>query len=153
MRARGTWTASRKRLVARRTLAWLDNQVWGDATLLTALWDASVTAEPARVTVGGDVAVAVRNASAIDLDVRALSLPAWLTLGDGVLARESTTVLKGRAGANAPTGTHAIEARLQVHNLHARPATPLAATLPLRSRSTRAASASNGGHVWLDDDR
>ena len=29
-------------LVARRTLAWLDNQVWGDAALLTALWGASV---------------------------------------------------------------------------------------------------------------
>ena len=118
-------------LSARRTLAWLDSQVWGDAALLTALWDASVTAEPARVAVGGDVAVAVRNASAIDLDARALSLPAWLNLGDAVLARESTTVLRGRAGADAPTGTHAIQARLQVHNLHARPATPLAATLAL----------------------
>ena len=118
-------------LVARRTLAWLDGQVWGDATLLTALWGASASAQPARAPVGQDVEVAVRNASAIDLDVRAVSLPAWLTLGDAMLARESTTVLRGRIAADAPVGTHAIEAKLQVHNLHAEPATPLAATLQL----------------------
>ena len=40
-------------LSARRTLAWLDSQVWGDAALLTALWDASASAVlpgPQRVT-------------------------------------------------------------------------------------------------------
>ena len=73
----------------------------------------------------------MRNASAIDLDVRAVSLPAWLNLGDAVLARESTTVLRGRIAADAPIGTHAIEARLQVHNLHAEADTPLAAKLHL----------------------
>jgi 3',5'-nucleoside bisphosphate phosphatase len=119
-------------LVARRTLAWLDNQVWGDAALLTALWGASATAEPSSAPAGGDVEVAVRNASAIDLDVRAFSLPAWLTLGDATLARVSTTVLRGRLATDAPSGTHAIDARLQVHNLHAEPDTPLAATLALR---------------------
>ena len=118
-------------LVARRTLAWLDGRVWGDATLLSALWGASATAQPARAPVGQDVELAVRNASAIDLDVRAVSLPAWLTLGDAMLARESTTVLRGRIAADAPIGTHAIEARLQVHNLHAEPGTPLAARLQL----------------------
>jgi 3',5'-nucleoside bisphosphate phosphatase len=118
-------------LAARRTLAWLDSQVWGDAALLTALWGASATAEPSSAPAGGDVEVAVRNASAIDLDVRALSLPAWLTLGDAMLVRESTTVLRGRIATDAPIGTHAIDARLRVHNLHAEPATPLAAGLPL----------------------
>ena len=118
-------------LSAGRTLVWLDSQVWGDAALLTALWDASVTVQPARAAAGGEIAVAVRNASAIDLDARALSLPAWLTLGDAVLVRESTTVLKGRVGADAPTGAHAIQARLQVHNLQAKSGTPLTATLAL----------------------
>jgi len=118
-------------LAARRTLAWLDSQVWGDAALLAALWGASANAEPARAPVGHDVEVAVRNASAIDLYVRAVSVPAWLTLGDAMLARESTTSLRGRIAADAPIGTHAIEARLQVHNLHAEPDTPLAARLQL----------------------
>lgn len=118
-------------LVARRTLAWLDNQVWGHATLLTALWEASVTVEPARATPGGVVEIAVQNRSAIDWDVRAFGLPAWLTLRDAILTKESTTVMQGQVAVNAPTGWHRIAAGVQVHNLHAEPDAPLPAVLQL----------------------
>ncbi len=118
-------------LVARRTLAWLDRQVWGDATLLTALWGASVVAEPAHATAGADVDVVVRNQSAIDFDVRVVGAPAWLTLNHGTLAGESTTVLKGRLTADAPAGAHAIRLDVQLDNIRTEADRPLAATLPL----------------------
>lgn len=118
-------------LVARRTLAWLDRQVWGDAVLLTALWSAAVAAAPASATAGADVDVAIRNTSAIDFDVRGFNSPSWLSLPDATLARESTTVVRGRLAADAPVGTHAVGAELQVHNLHAVADQPLTATLPL----------------------
>ena len=118
-------------LVARRTLAWLDRQLWGSESLLTALWDASVAAAPASVVAGADVDVTIRNVSAIDFDVRALNTPSWLRLPDATLARESTTVMRGRVAADAPAGTHALGAELQVHNLHAVADRPLAAKLPL----------------------
>jgi 3',5'-nucleoside bisphosphate phosphatase len=118
-------------LVARRTLAWLDRQVWGDGLLLTALWRASVAAEPARATAGADVAIGIRNASAIDFDMRALNTPSWLQLSDATLAAESTTVVRGRVSADAPAGTHAVDMGLQVLNLHAVADRALAVTLPL----------------------
>jgi len=118
-------------LVARRTLAWLDRKVWGDAHLLTALWSASVAAAPARVAAGADVDIAIRNTSAIDFDVRAFKTPSWLSLPDVTLARESTTAIQGRVAADAPAGTHAVAAELQIHNLHAVADRPLTATLPL----------------------
>jgi hypothetical protein len=118
-------------LVARRTLAWLDRQVWGDAVLLTALWSAAVAVEPARAAAGAEVDVAIRNTSAIDFDVRAFNTPLWLSLPDATLARESTTVVRGRIAADAPAGTHAVSTQLQVHNLHAVADRPLTATLPL----------------------
>jgi len=118
-------------LVARRTLAWLDRQVWGDATLLTALWGASVAAESASVTAGADVGIAIRNTSAIDLDVRNFETPPWLTLPDAMLVRESTTMVNARVARDAPAGSHAIDARLDVHNLQAEGDRPLEASLPV----------------------
>jgi hypothetical protein len=118
-------------LVARRTLAWLDRQVWGDGLLLTALWSASVAAEPVRVAAGADADIAIHNTSAIDFDVRAFNTPSWLRVPDATLVRESTTVVRGRVAADAPAGTHAVSAELQVHNLHAVADSPLTATLTL----------------------
>ena len=118
-------------LLARRTLAWLDRQVWGDAVLLTALWTAAVAAAPARVTAGADLDVAIENSSAIDFDLRGFNTPSWLSLPDATLARESTTRIRGRVAADAPEGTHAVDAGLEIHNLHAVADQPLRAKLPL----------------------
>ncbi len=104
-------------LFAKRTLAWLDDQVWGDASLLTALWSASVTALPAHATTGAAVQIAVRNTSAIAFDMRAFVTPAWLTLPDVVLAAEATTMVTGRVDAGAPAGTHVIRAGSVARNL------------------------------------
>ena len=83
-------------LVARRTLAWLDRQVWGNAALLRALWVASVTPQPAIGTAGAEVQVSVQNTSAIAFDLHVVGAPTWLTLGDAMVAAESTTVVRGR---------------------------------------------------------
>lgn len=119
-------------LVARRTVAWLDRDVWGDAALLTALWGASVEVEAVSGAPGAEIDVLVRNRSAIDFDLRALTASPWLTLDDTVLKRESTTTVRGRVAAEAPRGAHDIDVQVQVHNLHAEADTTLAARLPLK---------------------
>ena len=119
-------------LVARRALAWLDRDVWGDATLLTALWDASVEVDAVSAVPGAEIDVLVRNRSAIDFDLRALTASPWLTLDDTVLKKESTTTVRGRVAAQAPPGTHDIDVQVEVHNLRAEADTPLAARLPLK---------------------
>jgi hypothetical protein len=119
-------------LVARRALAWLDRDVWGDATLLTALWDASVEVDAVSAVPGAEIDVLVRNRSAIDFDLRALTASPWLTLDDTVLKKESTTTVRGRIAAEAPRGAHDIDVQVQVHNLHAEADTPLAVRLPLK---------------------
>lgn len=118
-------------LVARRTLAWLDRQVWGDAALLRALWVASVAPQPANGTVGAEVQVSVQNASAIPFDLHVVGAPAWLTLDDAMLAAESTTVVKGRLTADARAGSHAVDLAVQIRNLQPQSGTALEASLPL----------------------
>ena len=118
-------------LVARRTLAWLDRQVWGDAALLRALWVASVTPQPAIGTAGAEVQVSVQNTSAIAFDLHVVGAPTWLTLGDAMVAAESTTVVKGRLAADAPAGSHAVDLAVQIRNLQPQSGTALEASLPL----------------------
>lgn len=119
-------------LVAGRTLAWLDRDVWGDAALLTALWDASVAADAVSAAPGTEIDVLIRNRSAIDFDLRALAASTWLKLDDTTLQKETTTIVRGRVAAEAPLGAHAIDVRVQIHNLHAEADTPLTASLSLK---------------------
>ena len=118
-------------LVARRTLAWLDRQVWGDAALLRALWTASATPQPATGTAGAEVQVSVQNTSAIAFDLHVVGAPTWLTLGDVIVAAESTTVVKGRLATDAPAGSRAVDLAVQIRNLQPQSGTALEASLPL----------------------
>lgn len=104
-------------LVAGRTLAWLDTQVWGSERWLTALWSASVRAERASGPAGGEVALALGNVSSIDYDIEVVSAPPWLTLPRVRLAREATTEVRGRLAAAAPPGTHTARLVVRVANL------------------------------------
>jgi hypothetical protein len=113
-------------LTRRNTLAWLDREVYGSATLLEALWKASVTVT--AVTSGSDVAVTLRNASAIDFDVRGIDGPPGLTLPGGIAARQAETVLRGRLDASAARGTRPLDIAVTIGNLHS-PSGPLRATL------------------------
>ena len=116
-------------LVAGRTLAWLDTQVWGSEPWLTALWSASVRAKPVSADAGGGVMVALENASSIDYDVEFAGGPAWLTLPSARLAREATTEVRGRLAAAAPPGSHAVRLQVRVANLQPSAGVPLEAEL------------------------
>jgi len=125
-------------LMARRTLAWLGHQVWGDREWLSALWAASIVVEPVDGTAGLPVEVVIRNGSAIDFDVRAWATPSWLSLDERVLEKEASTVVSGRLAPGAPAGTHSISLGLSVANLQPVPDAALEATLPLTLRITAA---------------
>lgn len=118
-------------LIARRTVAWRDRELWGDAAYLTALWNASVSAGPVRVERDGTFALAVDNASAFDFDLAVTRAPAWLTLAGGTLRRQSVTVLAGRVTADAPAGTHAVTLGVALDNLRADPDHPLDVEWPI----------------------
>lgn len=119
----------REALVARRTLAWLDSEVWGPAPLLTSLWTVSVAAGPARAAAGAALTLALENRSAIDFEIEVVGTPPWLTLEDATVARETTTAVAGRVAADAPPGTHAAAVQVRVRNLQAAAGTPIVVPL------------------------
>ena len=53
--------------------------------------------------------MSVQNASAIAFDLHVVGAPTWLTLGDAMVAAESTTVVRGRLSADAPAESHAVD--------------------------------------------
>jgi hypothetical protein len=112
-------------LVAGRTLAWLDTHVWGSEQWLTALWSASVRAEPASATAGGEVTLTLRNQSSIDYDVEIVGVPAWLALPAARLAREAATSVRGRLAADAPRGSRSLRLAVRVANLQPAAGVPL----------------------------
>ena len=119
----------REALVSGRTLAWLDTHVWGSERWLTALWSASVHAEPAAAARGGDMTIALANRSSIDYDIEFAGGPAWLTLPSARLAREATTAVRGRLAAAAPAGSHSIRLQVRVANLQPSAGVPLEAEI------------------------
>jgi hypothetical protein len=123
-------------LASRRTLAWLDTSLYGEATLLAALWKASLTVPPLEARAGSAVAIAVKNGAAIDFRVRGVQAPSWLSLDDSVIEHEQVSELRGRLAASAPAGVHRLEIDVVVENLQSA-AGPLRATLPLSLTVTR----------------
>jgi hypothetical protein len=116
-------------LIAGRTLAWLDTHVWGSEQWLTALWSASVRAEPVAAAPGGDVTIALANRSSVDYDIELAGGPAWLTLPAARLDREATTGVRGRLAAAAPAGAHSIRLQVRVANLQPSAGVPLEAEI------------------------
>ena len=119
-------------LVARRTVAWRDRELWGEAAYLAGLWTAAQTAAPVEVTRGGPVAIAVTNRSAIDFDVSVTGAPPWLSIEPGTVTRQAVTRLTGRARPDAPPGEHALTVRVALDNLRADPDRPLVVDWPLQ---------------------
>jgi hypothetical protein len=116
-------------LAAGRTLAWLDTQVWGSEQWLKALWSASVRAEPATATAGAVLTLSLRNLSAIDYDVEIVGAPAWLALPTARLAREASTLVRGRLAADAPRGSQSLRLPVRVANLQPAAGVPLEAVI------------------------
>ena len=123
----------RDALIARRTAAWLGDDVWGAEEHLRGIWNGAIVVEPE--TAERNPILRVRNTSAITMRIAVRRAPEWLAfpLLDKLDA-ERSTVLRPSIDAAAPAGEHRIEIELEVSNLHVGPGRNLTVTMPLTVR-------------------
>jgi hypothetical protein len=124
----------REALVARRTAAWLGDDLWGDESYLGGLWNGAVTVETPTIArkPGAAPAIRLRNTSAVPMRLVVRDAPAWFVLTPPLqLEARAVTFLRPGFTAEAPTGEHRMELRLEVSNLHVGPGRNLIVTIPL----------------------
>jgi 3',5'-nucleoside bisphosphate phosphatase len=123
----------REALTARRTAAWLGDDVWGAEEHLRGIWNGAIVLE--TPTLGRNGILRVRNTSAIPMRIAVRRAPEWFTLAGAMsLDAEGITVLRPGLDAAAPAGEQRIEIELEVSNLHVGPERNLTVTLPLTVR-------------------
>lgn len=123
----------REALEARRTAAWLGDDVWGPEDLLRGLWEGAVSLEQKALTArpGQRLVVRARNGSAIPFRLRPRSGPPWLRLDAATIPPRATSLLYVPVAADAPLGTERVALEVEVTNLHTAPGRELRATLQL----------------------
>ena len=117
----------REALFARRTAAWLGDDVWGAEEQLRGLFEGAVTVEQPTSARSRSPMLLVRNSSAIPMHVRLRNTPAWLRMPEAHLPPEQTTLLRLTALPGAPAGRQEVTLELEVLNLHVGPGRPLQA--------------------------
>lgn len=123
----------REALTARRTAAWLGDDVWGAEEHLRGIWNGAIVVE--TPTLGRNGILRVRNTSAIPMRITVRRAPEWFSLaGPMSLDAGGVTVLRPGLDAAAPAGEHSVELELEVSNLHVGPERNLIVTLPLTVR-------------------
>jgi hypothetical protein len=130
----------REALDARRTAAWLGDDVWGAEEHLRGLWNGAIVIENSVVTraPGTSPLLRIRNTSSISMKVAVRGAPDWFVLESASpLAAGSIALLRPAITADAPVGEHRIDLRLDVLNLHTGPGRPLSVVVPLTVRVTR----------------
>ncbi len=122
----------REALTARRTVAWMDDHLWGSAELLKGLWEGAVKPLTAEARLEGRIVrLPFRNGSSIPFEAQLVGKPTWLT-GKGTIHPQSESVLALRAGPVPPGGEEAATVELEITNLHPAPGENLRLTLPVR---------------------
>jgi hypothetical protein len=127
--------ALREALVARRTAAWQENDVWGAEAHLAGLWQGAVKPEnpELRGRPGATVALRLRNDSALPFRLQVRQGPAWLRAVRGAeLRAQSVAGLPLAIAKEAPAGSHEAELALEVSNFHIGPGRQLTVRLPVR---------------------
>jgi histidinol phosphatase-like PHP family hydrolase len=130
----------REALVARRTAAWLGDDVWGAEAHLRGLWNGAVIVDTPTIARKPGVAplIRLRNTSAVPMRIAVRDAPAWFVLTPPLaLEAQAITVLRPGLTAEAPTGEHRVELRLEVSNLHVGPGRNLTVTIPLTVQIAR----------------
>jgi histidinol phosphatase-like PHP family hydrolase len=125
---------------ARRTAAWLGDDVWGAEEHLRGLWTGAIVVETPVLTRGPGASpiLRLRNTSSISMKVAVRGAPEWFVLESASpLVAESVTLLRPAVTADAPTGEHRVELRLDVLNLHTGPGRHLSVVVPLTVRVAR----------------
>jgi len=124
----------RDALVARRTAAWLGDDIWGAEEHLQGIWNGAIFVETPAIAARPAPTVRVRNTSAIPMRIVVRRAPDWLTFAPAQLASQAEIVLRPALAATAPPGEHHVELELEVLNLHVGPGRNLAVTVPLTIR-------------------
>jgi 3',5'-nucleoside bisphosphate phosphatase len=124
----------REALLARRTAAWVNGEVWGAEEHLAGLWQGAVWVEnpEVRLKPGDRLALRLHNRSAIPFRIRVTGVPSWLRIGDVEVRPEGVVGVVLSVSKNAPPGTHEVELDTEVGNLHITPERNLSVRLPLR---------------------
>jgi 3',5'-nucleoside bisphosphate phosphatase len=125
---------------ARRTAAWLGDDVWGAEEHLRGLWNGAIVIETPVLTrkPGTSPTLRIRNSSSISMTVAVRGAPDWLVLESASpLVAETVTLLRPAVTAEAPVGEHRIELRLDVLNLHVGPERHLSVVVPLTVQVAR----------------
>jgi 3',5'-nucleoside bisphosphate phosphatase len=129
----------RDALEARRTAAWLGDDVWGPEELLKGLWDGAIGVRAeVRRTPGAGPTIVFRNASAIPMRVRIRQRPDWMRGGSGLVPAQGELAMAVGLEKSAPAvADFTIE--LDVVNLHTAPDRNLVVRVRLRTQLVDAA--------------
>lgn len=124
----------REALFARRTAAWMGDEVWGNEEQLRALWEAAVKFENAELQPrrGAPLYLRVSNNSAIPFRFRVRQAPAWFRTEANLIAAEGTSLIDIGLGREAPIDAARFELELDLLNVHPGPSRNLTVRVPLR---------------------
>jgi 3',5'-nucleoside bisphosphate phosphatase len=123
----------REALVARRTAAWLGDDVWGAEEHLRGLWQGALPPFPSALSArrGQRLVVQVQNASAIPFRLRPRPGPAWVRLEAVTVQARATSLVSLPIERDAPAGRQRVALEVEVTNLHIGPGRELVVTVPL----------------------
>lgn len=127
----------REALFERRTVCWGSGQVWGATEWLQGLWSGSVTVLNPGLSLGLKARTATlhfQNRSAIPYRIVLRRPPSWLRIASAELSPQKVTAVSLSITEKAPLGEHALEAELEITNLHVEPGRNLFVRIPLRPR-------------------
>lgn len=124
----------REALAARRSAAWMNDEVWGFEEHLAALWSGAVKVARPEVASGSgarQVGLMLHNTSALPFQVKRVNGPAWLRGGGGLVRPEAITGMVLNVDKEAPAGAHRVELEFEVTNFHTGPGRNLRVKVPL----------------------
>ncbi|MCS7315544.1 MAG: Sb-PDE family phosphodiesterase [Bryobacterales bacterium] len=133
--AAATLDAVKEALMARRTVGWQGENLWGSETYLRGLFQAAVKAESSelRARPGATVSLRLRNDSALPFRLEVRQEGGWLRPVRPVELRgQSTAVLAVSIAKDVPAGNHAADLLLEATNCHVAPGRRLQVRLPVR---------------------
>ncbi len=135
-----TLESLKEALLARRTVGWQGENLWGTESYLQGLFQAAVKAESSelRARPGATVSLRLRNDSALPFRVVVRQEKGWLRGVRPVELRGQTTAaLPVSIAKEAPGGNHSTDLLLEVTNCHTAPGRNLQVRVPLRITVTQ----------------
>jgi hypothetical protein len=126
----------REALFARRSVAWMGGELWGNEEFLRELWQGAVLVETQELKFGPSqrqVALRLINRSALPFQLRIREAPSWLSVGGGELKAEGALAIPTRLLKGAAAGEQKIRLTFEVTNLHTSPDRNLLVRLELRA--------------------